>query len=139
MTAADYYATHSDFRDAIDIWIEHRRCPMYLVDICIELGEDAMADCCRWAATEPERPVFGTKRTKLSPPYPSNALWSLGAVYWIVSDSDYATDDVNYADVVPLRSLNISSGDTKSGFTSVCDAILWLLDNWKPAPVEVPS
>lgn len=118
------YHSDIDFKQLVDIWVGERRCDLRLVDRCIELGQDVMAECARWAATERERPVFlpvfDEIRTSCGP-YPSMA--GDGHWYWSTSTKVFS----GYANEAPLNMYEQPS------HLSALDSILWLLDNWKLA------
>src|SRR5579872_7103096 len=56
-TCAELYACNPTFASGIAAWVANRRCPLELADFLMEFGFDAAADCARWAAIEPDRPV----------------------------------------------------------------------------------
>lgn len=122
-TARELYERDSTFRAAIASWVEYRRCDLRLADYLMEYGLESQADCARWAATEPERPQYGEIKIRCGP-YPKAEL-RVVSWYW------YPDRYLDHANCVPkMRLLSVEGHNSHATPT---DAILWLLDNWKPA------
>lgn len=134
MTAGEAYNTDLTFRVLVDQWVSGRRCPLPLADRCLDFGMEAQADCARWAATEPERPVvcegYEVEDRGASFPYPglgAKAPWGELQHRWAEADESYGRDLPTARNVPAGRAPNLRESET------VLAAILWLLDNWKPA------
>lgn len=131
MTAREAYDTDAVFRALVNEWVDERRCPLPLVDRCLDFDMPAAAECARWAATEPEREIFGGGGQRCGPyPTPDSAAgkrykphW-----YWILVAEDAP---VYTADDVPGQPHLFGSDFTN--LPTALDAILWLLDNFRPA------
>lgn len=128
LTCRELYDCNPTFAAGINKWVADRRCPIGLGDLLEELGLPAAADCARWAATEPDRPMMGLIR----PPGPRCGPMPIAAgdkdvLYWLwnLCGLDQFTHDApRQMDRSPNR---------QRGNGSECRAILWLLDNWNPA------
>lgn len=128
MTAQEAYGADDVFRALVGEWVIRRRCPLPLVDRCLDFDLTAAAECARWAATERDRSPFWSwdvntppDRTEIGP-YPMlchDGTWS-----WI-------RDTQTYAASVARERLSVLTEWHKTP----CGAILWLLDNWVPEGV----
>lgn len=133
LTVASLYRQDYRVRVMIDTWVAEHRCPAPLGDLLEEYDLPKAADCARWAATEPDRPVFNRPSWPHQGPYPrygcAGLMW-----YWLVMSERLIT----YANEIPrLGGLPASSASSDSGagyyhdvFTSAREAIIWLLDHW---------
>ena len=128
ITCADLYRSDPTFRSLIDLWGAGRRCPLVTVDLLLEYGLEAAADCCRWAATEPERPVFWTTFTEFGPPYPTTTINDKSVYVWCLRQRT----GLNFADDIPVGNVPDAARTDKTRCRSAVEAILWLLDNWQP-------
>jgi hypothetical protein len=128
--AKTLYEVLADFRILIGVWVEERRCPLPLVDLCLEYGLESQAAACRWAATEPDRKtpnMLGPdERGGWCGPYPTqnNDEGSVWGTQWFwrgfYEECCWVHGDIPKSFVHHL--------------STPTDAILWLLDNWKSAP-----
>lgn len=133
MTSHRAYLVDLDFKLLVDGWVEDKRCPMPLVDRCLELGMTTQADCARWAATEIDRPRT-VAESEWCGPYPTSAGWC----YWLSSNlwmEDYAEFPDGSLDqtgcyVVPRGNLRWDVGHHTNRFDSTLDAVLWLMEIW---------
>jgi hypothetical protein len=131
-SARDLYKHNDTFRAGIAAWVEERRCDLRLVDLLLEYGLTSQAEGARWAATEPDRRFSwdGKKRKKCGPfpcCYEGNFFW-----YDCESTSDVPQDCHD----VPRKHFGREVNYRTNKFKSAADAILFLLDNWKP---ETPA
>jgi hypothetical protein len=127
VTAREAYDTDPTFRALVDEWVRERRCPLVLVDRCLDFDMPAAAECARWAATEPKREVFvaGFRGEPTSHPFPcENVTVPDERWYWCVARSQYYANEVE-----PRR---VGKPYETYGFKTAPDAVLWLLDNWVP-------
>lgn len=120
--ASSLYEVDADFRSMLALWDEHRRCPLPLVDYLLDRGLERQAEACRWAATEPDRPVWSFC-DRATGPFPTT---STGHVYWCWRSEG---DPVRHANEVEDNRL------TEKGYrpdtNEVVYNLLYLLDNWK--------
>ncbi len=130
-TATRLYATDTVFRVLVDLWVQEKRCPLILVDRCLDFGLEAAADCARWAATEPDRDVWadrGTPRAASCGPYPIGGV-EIG-YYWCRTQRG-----IEHANEVPYHNAttNATAHSLKDHPAPARELILWLLDNWQPS------
>lgn len=59
MTARELYDCDPRFRGFFDSWNADRRCPLAMVDYLLDRDMVDQAERARWAATMPDRPVWG--------------------------------------------------------------------------------
>lgn len=127
LTAKTLYEIDPLFRMGVDAWVADRRCDIRLVDVLLEHGLIDAADCARWAATEPDRRGIVEKGEFGPVPSPCD---NGGDYHWFPSWSmrnggeDYQPHAHEFPDVNGPK--EIPYHKTRS------DAILWLLDNWRP-------
>jgi hypothetical protein len=118
------YETDLTFRLLIDEWVRERRCPLVLVDRCLELNLPNQAECARWAAAQAERWCGrGANRKEiLCGTYPCKHK----------KDFYFVTDDINKtsAYALPLARTGRRVSYVTNKFPTALDAILWLLDTW---------
>lgn len=131
LTCAALYDLDGTFRALVDTWVRERRCPLPLVDRCIEFGLDAAAEGARWAATEPENDVYSPQgadeRGGRCGPYPTqDAGDSKEQMYWY-----WTTSGRGVASDVDHKRLRGTPDRFTSCLTTSLAAILWLLDNWQ--------
>lgn len=124
LTAVAAYRCDHEFRGLVDVWVSERRCPVPLVDRCLELGLDRAADCARWASTQPDRSTPESigpneKRGKWGP-YPTQNTPKHGQWFWrhFTYECCYVPESI--------------AGSMDLNLRTPLDAILWLLDNWVP-------
>jgi hypothetical protein len=122
-SARELYDREPTFRAGITAWVEERRCDLRLVDLLLEYGLTTQAECARWAATEPARRFPDDRRRKCGP-FPCDYK---GISYWF-SRSGPLRDSHDVPRVRLPRSVHYGTDQ----FTSAADAILFLLDIWKP-------
>lgn len=130
-SARELHEHSSTFRCGIAEWVQERRCPLSLVDLLLEYGLEKQADCARWAATEPDRPVFGAGKREVCGPFPTsggNSEW-----FWWHLNGQYGPD-FRFSMDVPEEMAGATAMDCKEPTST--DAILWLLDHWKPTSAE---
>jgi hypothetical protein len=126
-SARELYDREPTFRAGIAAWVEDRRCDLRLVDLLLEHGLTAQADCARWAATEPDRPFYRDQKSgEQCGPYP--CLYK-GTFYWYDCNGDAPVRD---AHDVPRARFGRKVNYVTDKFESATDAILFILDNWKP-------
>ena len=122
--ARELYDREPTFRAGITAWVEERRCDLRLVDLLLEYGLTTQAECARWAATEPDRPFAEDRGNEtVCGPFPS--MYG-GNFYW------YGTARTNDSHDVPQKYFGRKVNYSTHKFQSAADAILFLLDNWKP-------
>lgn len=121
-TASLAYEIDPTFRGLVDVWVRERRCPLPLVDLCLELDLPNAAECARWAATEPDRPTY------LVPELLT------GAYPWVLSDGRAKWTferQPSHSHRIPDGCVSFKDGAPSAMFCDgVVTAILWLLDNW---------
>jgi hypothetical protein len=123
--ASTLYTVSSEFRSLIALWETEGRCPVPLVDYLLEHDLTAAAEACRWAATEPKR--RGASRLD-DERYPGPAKFQ-GQFYWVASSS-YSNGTPCYV-LSPAR-IGHPVGWGTNRFDSFGDAVIWLLDHWRP-------
>lgn len=140
MTAEEAYACDDTFRLLIDLWEQEKRCPLPLVDRCLELDMEEAADCCRWAATEGMRTSY-TNRGYFMYPYPIKCNYAGGVLdsegkynCWYVYENKelifhHRVCDRNVKNILYHNDIIIAEGPPKF-------AILTLLNRWQTAPSE---
>jgi hypothetical protein len=119
------YDTNADFRNGIAEWVAERRCPLPLVDLLIENGMETAAECCRWAATEPERRVWSPYDRKLSGPFPTLSV-EKGYWYWAVEEKW----TLYFCDNIPSQLLR-SDRKKQKPYNRPEQSLLWLMESWK--------
>lgn len=134
MTATELYKSDSEFLQLIAVWVAERRCPMGLVDKCLENGLDSAAECCRWASAEPDKEVWWSRGPDEEGgrcgPFPTqdNGKQKIEQQwFWTSTQPDKASH-------ICFENLN---SKVKYYSQTPTDAILHLLDNWIPAEVHV--
>ena len=127
-TCAELYHCHPTFAAGIATWVANRRCPLELGDLLEDLGFPTAADCARWAASEPDRPAWGTAGRLTCGPYPT--LSTSGSFYWMYTDT-LIGDEGGMCDFI-FSDRAGEVGRRPLYHDSVPEALLWLLDNWKP-------
>lgn len=140
MTAAEAYECDPDFRALILAWRELGRCPLGLADRCRELGlSEAAADCCEWAAAEPDRRPFFPAPPLGKPcgPYPclptGTERWYWCGIRWYRDHRD-----LRHCNEYPFDWVSDPKGETYPWRDSVEAAILWLIGGWVGRPGGVP-
>lgn len=134
MTPAQAYECDGTFRMLVDTWSAERRCPLPLVDRCLELEMPAAAAAARWAATEsdlyPAEPINVRGGEKLGPcgPYPAMNFGN-GKKPWCWREAS-APPRLSAFDVPKANAPDLGA----DSFDSPLSAILWLLANWKETP-----
>lgn len=93
------YRTCADFRALIDTWVHEMRCPVPLVDLCLELDMGDAAEAARWASSTPQRPFYGDRRRRFFP-YPYRTYDVVVGWGWSVRGR-YATD-YDCSDALPF-------------------------------------
>jgi hypothetical protein len=128
-SARELYERDATFRAGIAAWVADQRCDVKLVDLLLEHGLTGQADCARWAATEPDR-TFALDRDRgiKCGPFPAQHA---GHFYW--HDCNGGSRKVDSHDV-PRAHFGRIVNYKRDKFSSATDAILFLLDNWKPEP-----
>lgn len=99
MTPSEAYTADPTFRELIREWVRHKRCPIVLVDRCLELDMPKAAECARWCATQPERKQYC--EYGFCGPFPAG--FSGHDYPWWCTAADYHNP---HANVVPLMFLN---------------------------------
>ena len=121
------YESDLTFRLLVDEWVRERRCPLVLVDRCLELNLPDQADCARWAAAGADgwcgRDAAGKEIA--CGPYPIKHR----TVFYFVTDDVTATG----AYCLPLARVGRRVSHATEKFPTALDAILWLLDSWTAA------
>jgi hypothetical protein len=117
------------FRAGIAAWVAERRCDLRLVDLLLEYGLETQAECARWAATEPDRPLAEDRGDDgvVCGPFPSCYL---GDYYWYDCGSHSRT--LLDSHDIPRKHFGRQVDYRTDRFKTAEDAILFLLDNWKP-------
>ena len=131
MTARELYDCDTTFRLLVDEWVRERRCPLPLVDRCLDFDLESQSDCARWAATAEPLKGWGVSpdtleqrkdTLELVPPYPRLTTDATRQWYWM---SVGPSQKREYFHHVPAE-----FRDVCPTFKIALDAILWLLDNW---------
>lgn len=136
MTATELYRIHPTFRLLIDEWVTEKRCPLPVVDLLLEEGLYPQAECCRWAATEPDRRRFLTN--EYTGPYPTISNYE--GCYWCRVDmyEEFVAAKGLLADHINRDWLTAEYQDGDNPFhNTITDAILWLIDHCCPTATEV--
>ena len=128
-TARAMYDADLTFRLLIDEWVKKKRCPLVLVDRCLELNLNTQAECARWAAAQPDRWCGENSSGAINcGTFPARH----NRYYYFV------TDDVNPTSAYSLPRARtggqISYATNK--FKSALSANLWLLDSWTTEPAR---
>lgn len=133
LTCAALYECDPNVRVFVDEWVRERRCPLPLVDVLLEYGLTAAAECARWAATEPDLPVYEPlaemhgERGGECGPYPACECSEKPDWVWCASIYDHRR----------ARAFDVPE-DIRTVETvtpTPAAAIVWLLDNWQvPTP-----
>lgn len=139
VAAKELYETDPGFRGFLACWDEDRRCPLELVDYLLDRGMGAQAECARWAAETPDRPVLSAyvscgERPGICGPYPmmhnernSNGFYGW---WWGIGMGQYA--GAVEPDLLELGSNYLQNSDRHD---SAVAAMLTLMDSWKdPVP-----
>lgn len=127
LTCTQLYEADANFKGLVDLWVSERRCPVPLVDLCLEFGLERAADCCRWASSVPDKRVFSTAEEKRSDCGPYPCIDPGGKAYWYRGTGDHFADHLSGANAPP----------SPKYFNSIEDAILWLMDNWIPSKEQL--
>jgi hypothetical protein len=132
-TARELYECDPDFRALVGVWVEHRRCPLPLVDLLLGYGFESQAEAARWAATEPDKEAFSAGGVVVIAhkcgPFP----WHIGERWIFRTDPSHFEYSQTRAHRVPhfrLRGVVNDIGEVTLGGSNAADAILLLLDAW---------
>jgi hypothetical protein len=126
-SARELYERDATFRAGIAAWVAERRCDLKLVDLLLEYGLTTQAECARWAATQPDRP-FANRSGVHCGPFPCKYKRDF---YWYDRGGNRASRDSHD---IPRKHFGRPVHYLTDKFKSATDAILFLLDNWKPLP-----
>ena len=131
VSARELHDRDDTFRTGIAAWVEERRCDLRLVDVLLEHGLTAQAECARWAASEPDR-SFASDRNlkKVCGPFP--CVYD-GNYYWYDCRGELVPRDSHD---IPREFFGRRVDYSTDKFKTATDAILFLLDNWHPGPAE---
>lgn len=128
LTVKSLYATSGLFRAAVAKWVADMRCPVELGDFLEENGLLSAADCARWCMARPALPRWDIPGVRCStfPSWWASCNWS-----WTIC-RDQKVD--LYCHRLPIEHVDRGDGEFGLEFDHRCpeDAILWLLENWKP-------
>lgn len=130
MTVYNLYDNNTDFKILLDTWVKEFVCPVPLVDLLLEQGQELPAEACRWAVNRKcELPIhlygnydIGTVATGAYPGITTSAhepqryFWSsmnpyVGHIHYSVFRTWVDGPEVPY-------------------FGTPADALLWLLYRW---------
>lgn len=134
LTCADLYERDDVFRALVNEWVEHRRCPLPLVDRCLDFGLADAAECARWAATTGRRPTYAIPHDGFAEDYPyPRAAWNVVTDQKRFSQNYYwcCRDNGGMAHANEFDSPAMRGGNSPPAVTAGA-AILWLLDHWRP-------
>lgn len=142
MTAKELYATEPEFRAFVLTWVRRRQCPLPFADWLTEHGQEAMADCALWAATEAFLPAaFGPWKAPVFPrdigliySDPAERRKMPGRYAWFRIDvkNGYVRNESDDLPMDRVPEIRLTHGRPR-------DAILALLDAWQPLPQESPT
>jgi hypothetical protein len=131
-SARELHERDATFRAGIAAWVAERRCDLKLVDLLLEYGLTTQAECARWAATQPDR-HFATDYQSGETCGPFPCLFDK-TFYWY--DCGGLNRLPHDAHDVPKAHFGRPVHYQSDKFQSATDAILFLLDNWKPKPAR---
>ena len=133
MTVNELYERSDQFRALIASWVSERRCPLPLVDLCLENQLESAAEACRWAATEPDQlpPAPFTHSGELSTecgPYPT--LCEVGWIWHTIDDERRCYSSAVRHKWVGRQLFATDGRSTCAAFNTPTEAILHLLSVW---------
>lgn len=136
-TARELYDCDATCRAFVAEWDKHRRCNIVFVEYLTDNELFAAAACAMWAATEPERLIWGTPRAKGSKSFPHPTNGGMWGSFWCVLSQQsllaplHANEVpealVKPTDERPPRTIGTGTTDRDKAYLE----ILWLLDAWR--------
>jgi len=133
VTATELYERDEYFRKFVAYWVEHRRCPLELVDYLLDRDMSGPAECARWAHEGDEWEVFEV--TRLNPdPVSGRFPYGFRATEWAFTVADDA--ETNWAGRCHRVPASRVRGVRSVSAPTPARAIVKLMDAWVPVPTS---